>query len=83
MILAIEKRQNEDPRALGELFFHCYDEIKEIQFSEALEIIFSLLRQVLQETLFLTEEEICKLIDAFITKLPEYYKSNFLEKKAS
>jgi len=32
MILAVEKRQNEDPRALGELFFLCYDEIADIQF---------------------------------------------------
>lgn len=83
IILAIEKRQNEDPRALGELFFHCYDEIKDIQFAQAMGIIFSLLRQVLQETLFLCEEEISRLIDAFIAKLPEYYKSNFLYQKAS
>ena len=83
MILAMEKRQNDDPRALGELFFHCFDEIKDIQFAEALELILSLLRDVLQETLFLTDEEINRLIDAFIAKLPEYYKRNFFNKKAS
>lgn len=83
MILAMEKRQNEDPRALGELFFHCFDEIKDIHFAEALGLILSLLREVLQETLFLTDEEINRLIDAFISKLPEYYKCNFFNKKAS
>jgi hypothetical protein len=83
MILAIEKRQNDDPRALGELFFHFYDEIKDIQFAEALEMLLSLLREVLQETLFLTDEEISKLIDAFILKLPVHYTSKFFDKKAS
>jgi len=83
MILAIEKRQNDDPRALGELFFHCFDEIKDIQFAEALEILLSLFRDVLQEVLFLSEEEISRLLDAFIVKLPEYYKRNFISKNAS
>ena len=83
MILALEKRQNEDPRALGELFFLCYDEIVDIQFSEALTLIFSLLRDVLVEELFLTNEQINQLIDAFIVKLPEHFKKKMLRKEAS
>ena len=83
MILAVEKRQNEDPRALGELFFQCYDEVADIQFAEALELILSLLRDVLEEALFLSEEQIDQLIDAFITKLPQYYKVGLQGKKAS
>lgn len=83
MILALEKRQNEDPRALGELFFLGFDEIVDIQFSEALRILLMLLRDVLQEVLFLTKEQIDQLIDVFISKLPEYYKLKFLNKNAS
>lgn len=83
MILALEKRQNEDPRALGELFFLCYDEIADIQFAEALELILSLLRNVLEEALFLTNEQINQLIDSFIVKLPEHFRSKMLRKKAS
>jgi len=83
MILALEKRQNEDPRALGELFFLCYDEVADIQFSEALELILSLLRSVLEEAFFLTNEQINQLIDAFILKLPEYFKSKMRAKVAS
>lgn len=74
IILAVEKRQNEDPRTLGEIFYLCYDEIAEIQFSEAFEIILSLLRNVLEEVLFLTTEQISQLIDAFILKLPDCFK---------
>ena len=83
MILALEKRQNEDPRALGELFFHCYDEIAEIQFADAFELILSLLRNVFEESLFLTNEQIGLLIEAFIMKLPEHFKEKMGRKKAS
>lgn len=83
MILAVEKRQNEDPRALGELFFLCYDEIADIQFSEALELILTLLRNVLEEALSLTSEQIDQLIDSFIAKLPQYFKASFQQQKAS
>lgn len=83
MILALDKRQNEDPRALGELFFLCYDEVVDIKFAEALELILNLLRDVLQDVLFLTKEQIDQLIDVFISKLPEYYRSKFLHKNAS
>lgn len=61
MILAVEKQQNEDPHTLGELLFLCYDEVADIQFSEALELIRSLLRNVLEESLFLTKEQINQL----------------------
>lgn len=82
MILAMEKRQNEDPRALGEIFFHCYDEVADIQFAEALELIFTLFRNVLEEALFLSKEQIDRLIDAFIIKLPEYFKEKLIRKRA-
>ena len=83
MILALGKWQKEDPRALGELFFQYYDEIADIQFAEALELILSLLRDVLEEILFLSNEQIDELIDAFIAKLLEYYKRKMEHKKAS
>lgn len=83
MILALEKRQNEDPRALGELFFHCYDEVADINFSEALQLILGLIKNVLEETLFLTDKEVIHLIDAFVEKLPQHFKEKMLYKEAS
>jgi len=80
IILAVEKRQTEDPRTLGEIFYLCYDEIAEIKFSEAFELIISLLRNVLEEVLFLTADQISLLIDVFISKLPEYFKEKMLPK---
>jgi len=83
MILALEKRKNEDPRALGELFFTCFDELADIQFSEALELILSLLREVLIEVLLLPDKLIEQIIESFIAKLPEYYKAKLACKKVS
>ena len=83
MILALEKRQKEDPRSLGELFFLCYDEVADIQFTEALGLILSLIRNVLEECLFLTNEQINQLIDTFIAKLPEHFRGKMLYQKVS
>ena len=83
IMLALEKRQTEDPRSLGEIFFACYDELADIQLVEALELIFSSLREVLRDELFLTNEQINDLIDAFIVKLPGYLKRNLVCQKAS
>ena len=83
MILSLEKRQNEGPRSLGELFFLSYDEIADVQFAEALALILSLIRGILVESLFLTHEQINQLIEAFIVKLPEHFKKRMLDKKAS
>lgn len=83
MILALEKRQNEDLRSLGEIFFLRYDEVADMQFSEALELILNLVRSVLEEALFLSNKEVIQLIDAFIEKLPRHIKEKLSYKKVS
>lgn len=83
MILALEKRRNEDPRALGELFFTNFDELADIQFSEALKLLLSLLRDVLKVVLLLPDDLIEQFIEVFIAALPEYYKEKIVCKKAS
>jgi len=80
MILALEKRQTEDPRALGELFFLGYDEIADIQFTEAFELILSMFRDILEELMFLDTKQISQLMDTFILKLPKYFKSKISPK---
>ena len=82
MMLAMQKRQNEDPRALGELFFSFYDEVAGIQFSEAFELILTLLNDVLSDALFLTENQVSDLIESFISKLPSYFQCINRQKSA-
>ena len=66
IILAADKRHNEDPRTITELFHSCYDEAADVTFARALSLIFKTLHASLHECLFLSECEINAIIDAFI-----------------
>lgn len=83
MILAVEHRDQNDPRTMGELFFLSYDEVQDIRFSEALKLILEILYETLEETLFLTNEQITDFIELFISKLPQYLSPKLILKKAS
>jgi hypothetical protein len=82
-MLAVECRNKEDARTLGEIFYLAYDELQDIQFAESLAIILKILEETLQEVLFLTDEQIRQFIEAFILKLPEYLSRKLVQKKAS
>jgi hypothetical protein len=83
MILAVENRNNQDARTMGELFFLAYDELQDIQFSEALKVILEVLQETLQELLFLTDQQIDSFIDVFISKLPKYLAEKLRSKKVA
>lgn len=83
IILATQKRENEDPRSFGELFHLCYDEMADIQFSDALVLILGLLRNVLNDCLFLSDTQINEIIDQFISKLSACFKVLFLPLKTA
>ncbi len=71
MILSLEKRRQEDPRSLGELFFHGFDEVSDIQFEQALIQLMALLANVLkEEDLGLTDEQMGLILDRFLQALP-------------
>jgi len=66
IILAADKRHNEDPRTFTELFHSCYDEAGDVTFARALSLILDTLHASLHECLFLSGSEIGLIIDAFI-----------------
>ena len=71
IILSVEKRKQEDPRSLGELFFVSFDEVSDIKFEQALLLLMALLSDTLKDAhLGLTEEQMEKILDSFIQKLP-------------
>jgi len=69
IMLAIDKRQNEDPRSMGELFYLCYDELADHSFADVLAIILHCFHEALQDCLFLGDSIIRKLIDSFVVRL--------------
>ena len=69
MLLAMEQRQNEDQRTLGELFF-LVDKMADITFSRSISILINALMAILQEILKLSEEQLAVFTTDFEARLP-------------
>lgn len=74
IMLSLENRNNKDLRTIGGLFYACCDELQDIQFCEALQLIIDTLKNVLREKLILSKKTIDAIIDSFIEALPCYIK---------
>jgi hypothetical protein len=72
IMLAVLVRKNEDERTFGDLFFHFSDEVRNISFLEALQLLLTLLKDFLKDKFLLSEEEIQKLLSDFINSLPPF-----------
>ena len=81
MLLAMEQRQNEDQRTLGELFFFLVDEMADITFNRSLGILMDALMASLQENLKLSDEQLTAFTTDFEARLPKYLR-NALHPKA-
>ena len=75
MLLAMEQRQNEDQRTLGELFFFLVDEMADITFSRSLGILMDALMASLQEILKLSDEQLTAFTADFEARLPKYLRN--------
>ena len=75
MLLAMEQRQNEDQRTLGELFFFLVDEMADITFCRSLSILMDALMASLQELLKLSDEQLARFTADFESRLPEYLRN--------
>ena len=75
MMLSLESRESNDIRSLGELFVYISDEMADITWLQALQMLLQLFRSTLSETAELTEEKINELVDHFLDTLPSLLKS--------
>lgn len=73
MMLSLESLESNDIRSLGELFVYISDEMADITWLQALQML--LFRSTLSETAELTEEKINELVDNFLDTLPSLSKS--------
>lgn len=72
IILSVAIREQNDSRAHGGMFHLFCDEVRDIDFQEAFNLIINLFVDVLLENLFLTKEMIDKILDDFMKKLPDF-----------
>lgn len=74
ILLAIESRESQDSRSIGNLFFVCCDELQDIKFAAAMFLIIDLFKSAVRDVLILTEEKFNELFDKFFASLPNYIK---------
>jgi hypothetical protein len=78
MMLALDKRLEEDSRSFGEMFFDTCDEMPDITFGKAFLLLLDTFINVAAERYLLVEDEIDSLLETFINALPEPFKKIFL-----
>jgi len=79
ILLSLENRNEKDDRTIGELFYVMLDELKDIQFSEALKLIIGAVIDTLEECLFLDKKQINEFLEIFLSKLPQHLKNRLLK----
>jgi hypothetical protein len=75
MMLSIENRETQDKRSLGELFLYFSDELPDITWIQAFQLIIEIFKTLLMDNSELSEEKVCKLVDAFMNEIPSALKA--------
>ena len=78
MMLALDKRLEEDPRSFGELFFDICDELPDITWMKAFLLLLDTFLDITAEKYFLADDEVEHLLGEFMDALPEPLKKNLL-----
>ena len=74
MLLSLQQRRNTDERSLGELLLLITDELADITFSHALQLIVDVLLTSVSELFHLTADQLAQLTETFFSKLPTAYQ---------
>ncbi|MEK3549559.1 hypothetical protein AAA432_04955 [Lactobacillus crispatus] len=87
MLMSVAKRDDEDERTLGELFYYMVDELADITFSHSMQLITEAMLASVQKVFHASDEQIAEFTADFISRLPEYMqellKNNDLTAKNS
>ena len=75
MMLSIENRESQDERSLGELFLYFSDEMSDITWIQAFQLLLQMFRTLLADNIDIAEEGIDKLVDTFMDAIPTLLRS--------
>ena len=79
IFLSLENRQNKDERTMGELFFFICDELTDITFQFAFDLLMSLFQQFLLDNFYISNDDVLLLVDQFIADLPSCIKLRLVD----
>ena len=74
IMLALESRNEQDPRTFGNLFYICCDELQDISFMTSLLLLIELLKKSLRDYLSLPGQKLQGFMSQFISSLPLFFK---------
>lgn len=75
MMLSLENRESNDKRSLGELFLYFSDEMSDITWIQAFQMLFKMFKTMLTENAGILEDKIDDLVDTFMNAIPALLKS--------
>jgi hypothetical protein len=70
MMLSVQKRINSDDRSLGEFFYHFTDEMADISWLYAINLLMRTFLNTVSDKFSLTDKALNELFDAFLSALP-------------
>lgn len=74
MMLSVENRELKDERSLGELFLYFSDELSDITWIQAFQVMLQMFSKLLSNDCELSEDKISELTDAFMSTIPSALK---------
>ena len=74
MMLSVENRESKDERSLGELFMLFSDELAEVSWIQAFQLILQLFKEHLTANIGLSESKVLEVMDAFMKLIPSFIK---------
>lgn len=75
MMLSLENRESNDTRSMGELFLYFSDEMSDITWIQAFQLMLRMFRTMLADNIDIEDEKIDELVEAFMDTLPALLKS--------
>ena len=75
MMLSLESRESNDTRSMGELFLYFSDEMYDITWIQAFQMLLQMFRTLLADHIDISNEKIDELVDAFMDAIPILLKS--------
>ena len=74
-MLSLESRESNDNRSLGELFLYFSDEMSDITWIQAFQMLLQMFQTILKDNTELSEDKISELVDAFMNTIPAILKT--------
>ena len=76
MMLSLESRESNDERSLGELFLYFSDEMADITWIQAFQLLLQMFRTLLVDQMDISDEKVDEMVVAFMDAIPSLLKLN-------